>query len=515
VALAILCTAQFVDVLDVNVVLVALPAIGRDLGLAPAELQWVVTAYALVFAGFLLLAGRAADQLGPRRVFLAGIAVFTLASLASGLARDPVLLVCGRAVQGLGAAITAPAALAIITTTFREGRDRDRAVGAWTAVAAAGGATGLVAGGVITDWLGWPWVFFINVPVGLAALGLAPRVLPADQIARARGPLDLPGATTVTAGLALLVFSFSCGERAGLGSVLALTALALSAALLAGFLSIERRVEDPLLPLRIFRSRELVSSTFVAGVLTATTSAGGVLATLYLQGVLGYSPALAGLAALPLSLSVIAGAAAGPRCIRWIGPRPTMSWGLLGVCAGALVATRISAAGGLGYVLVGGVFEGFGLGLASVAATAGGTAAVPAGRRGLVSGVLTTAAQVGTAVGVSLLVWVAGLRTEMVAGGQPAPDAVVAGYRWGFFAAAGIAALAALIARRGSRPEPAARAATRARGGAASPHEPATPGIATRAGPRSAGNGRAARGGRPRARRRTRGSRPVPGGGSS
>jgi EmrB/QacA subfamily drug resistance transporter len=447
-ALAILCTAQFVDVLDVNVVLVALPAIGRDLGMAAAELQWVVTAYALVFAGFLLLAGRAADQLGPRRVFLTGITVFVLASLASGLARGPVFLILGRAVQGLGAAITAPAALAIITTTFREGHERDRAVAAWTAVAAAGGATGLVAGGVITDWLGWPWVFFINVPLGASALVLAPRFLPADRIVRARRPLDLPGAMTVTAGLALLVFSFSYGERAGAGSGLALAAFALAASLLAAFLSIERRVENPLLPLRIFRSRDLGSSTFVATALTATTSAGGVLATLYLQGVLGYSPALAGLAALPLSLSVIAGGAAGPRFIRWIGPRSTMSWGLLGVCAGALVDTRISAAGGLGYVLVGGVFQGFGLGVASVAATAGGTAAVSAARRGLVSGVLATAAQIGTAVGVSVLVWVAGLRTDMGAGGHPSPDAVVAGYRWGFFAAAGLAALAALMARR-------------------------------------------------------------------
>jgi MFS family permease len=201
------------------------------------------------------------------------------------------------------------------------------------------------------------------------------------------------------------------------------------------------------------RSRELVSSALVAASLTAATSAAGVLATLYLQGVLGYSPAVAGLAALPLSLSVIAGGAGGPRFIRWIGPRSTMVWGLLAVCAGALVDSRISAAGGLGYLLVGGALEGFGLGMASVAATAAGTAAVPAGRRGLVSGVLTTAAQMGTAVGVSVLVWVAGLRTDMVAHGQPSPDAVVAGYRWGFLAAAGIAALAALIVRRRSRAE--------------------------------------------------------------
>jgi EmrB/QacA subfamily drug resistance transporter len=452
-ALAILCAAQFVDVLDVNVVLVALPAIGRDLGLAPGALQWVVTAYALVFAGFLLLAGRLADLLGPRRLFMAGLALFTLASLGCGLAREPLMLIAGRALQGLGAAITAPAALAIITTSFREGRERNRAVGTWTAVAAAGGATGVVTGGAITASLGWEWVFFINLPVGLAALALAPVVLPADRAAAATRGVDILGAATVTAGLALLVFAFSRAQHGGLGSAEALAPLALSASLVTAFLLIERRVLDPLVPLRIFRSRDLLAATLAAAALTATTSAGGVVGTLYLQGVLGYSPGVAGLAALPLSLSVVAGSIAGPRAIRLAEPRATMAVGLLGVCVGALVATRISASGGLGYILAGGVFEGFGLGLASVAATASGTATVAEDERGLASGVLTTAAQIGTAVGVSALVWLATARADALARGDPPPEAVVAGYRWAFLAAAGIAALAA-VATRALRPTP-------------------------------------------------------------
>jgi EmrB/QacA subfamily drug resistance transporter len=452
-ALAVLCTAQFVDVLDVNVVLVALPAIGRDLGLAAGELQWVVTAYALTFAGFLLLAGRLADLLGASRLFMAGLALFALASLACGLAREPLVLILGRAAQGLGAAITAPAALAIITTSFREGPERDRAVGAWTAVAAAGGAAGVVAGGAITASLGWQWVFFVNVPVGLAALAPAPFLLPAARPGGRRADLDLLGAATVTAGLALLVFAFSHAQRQGLGSAGVLAPLVLSASLLAAFVLVERRAAAPLVPLRMFGSQDLVAATLTATALTAATSAGGVVATLYLQGVLGYSPAAAGLAALPVSLSVIAGSIAGPRAIRQASPRATMVLGLLGVCAGALVATRISATAGLGYVLAGGVLEGFGLGLASVAATASGTATVADGERGLASGVLTTAAQVGTAVGVSALVWLATARAEALVPGDPSPAALVSGYRWAFVAAAAIAALAAL-AIRALRPAP-------------------------------------------------------------
>jgi EmrB/QacA subfamily drug resistance transporter len=445
--LALLCTAQFVDVLDVNAVLVALPAIGRGLGLSPGELQWVVTAYVLVFAGFLLLAGRLADLFGRRRLFMAGLLIFTLASLACGLARDPVALVAARAVQGLGAAVTAPAALAIITTSFREGAERSAALGVWTAVAAGGGAAGLVLGGLITDALGWEWVFFVNVPVGLAALALSPLLIPESRAADASRRVDVPGALAVTAALALVVFAFSHAEQAGFGSAVVPASLAGGAALLVAFVLVERRAPSPLVPLGVVRRRDLAGPMLVAAALTATTSATGVLATLYLQDVLGHSAGVAGLAALPLSVAVIAGSAAGPALMRRAGSGGTMSLGLAAVGAGAVVAAGISASGGLGYILASGAVAGLGLGAASVAATARGTSSVDGDRRGLASGLLTAAAQVGTALGVALFVWLAGARTDALAPPKPMPEALVEGYRAAFLGAAALAAVAAVAAR--------------------------------------------------------------------
>jgi EmrB/QacA subfamily drug resistance transporter len=446
--LVLLCVAQFVDVLDVNAVLVALPAIGRALGLTPGELQWVVTAYVLVFAGFLLLAGRLADLFGRRRLFMAGLLVFTLASLACGLARDPLALVAARAFQGLGAAITAPAALAIITTSFREGRERSAALAVWTAVAAGGGAAGLVLGGLITDALGWEWVFFVNVPIGLAALALSPLLLPESRAEGASRRVDVPGAVTATGALAVTVFAFSHAERAGPGSPVVLASLVAALLLAGAFLLAERRARAPLVPLAILRSRELAGSMLVAAALTATTSSASVLATLYLQDVLGYSPGLAGLAALPLSVSVIAGSAVGPRLMERAGPGGAMSLGLVSICCGALVASRISPDGGLGYVLAAGVLAGLGLGAASVAATACGTGSVDEGKRGLASGLLTSSAQVGTALGVAAFVWLASARTDSLASGRSTPAAVVGGYELAFLAAAALAAAAALTAPR-------------------------------------------------------------------
>ena len=446
--LVLLCVAQFVDVLDVNAVIVALPAIGGALDLESAELQWVVTAYVLVFAGCLVLAGRLADRFGARRLFMVGLLVFTLASLACGLAPGALGLIAARAVQGLGAALTAPAALAIITTSFREGRERNAALGVWTAVAAGGGATGLMAGGLITDALGWEWVFFINLPVGFAAFALSPLLLPESRAAEVPRRLDVKGALTVTAGLALIVSAFSHAEHAGFGAPLVLVSLGGAIVSLASFVLVERQARAPLVPLEIFRSRELVGSILVAAALTATTSVGGVLATLYLQDVLGYAPSLAALAALPLSLSVIVGSAGGPRLMRRFGASGTMGVGLAAVCAAMLIATRITPDGGVGYLLLAGAFAGLGLGAASVAATSTGTASVPEGRRGLASGVLTSAAQIGTALGLALFIWLAGVRTEALSDGPPTAEAVVSGYRGAFFGAAVLAALAALGARR-------------------------------------------------------------------
>src|SRR5829696_4529311 len=269
---ALLCTAQFVVVLDVTIVAVALPAIRTGLGFEIADLQWVITAYTLVFAGFLVLAGRLADLHGRRRVFMGGLAVFSLASLGCGLSGSPIALVAARAVQGLGAAAVAPAALATITATIPDGPARRRALGWWTAAAAGGGAAGWVLGGVLTEQLGWEWVFLVNVPVGAAAIALAPRVVPETRAEGSGRRLDVPGAVAITAALALLVLGLTRAETDGVGAPLVLGAVAGGLLLLAAFARIERRAQDPLLPAALLRADGLVGANLVAATLTATTT---------------------------------------------------------------------------------------------------------------------------------------------------------------------------------------------------------------------------------------------------
>jgi EmrB/QacA subfamily drug resistance transporter len=446
-ALVLLCVAQFVDVLDVNAVIVALHSIGRDLGFSQAGLQWVVSAYVLFFAGFLLLSGRVADLWGRRRTFVTGLAVFTVASFCCGLSVSPEMLVVSRALQGLGAATTAPAALSIITTIFAEGRERDRAVAAWTAVAAGGGAAGLLLGGLITDVLGWEWIFFVNVPVGAAGIALSHVLLPESRDPAASRRVDLLGAVTVTSGLVLLVLGLTRTEEAGFASPSTLMTLGLAAAFLGAFVFVERRAADPLVPLRLFRLRELVGAALVAFALTAATAPVGVLVTLYLQNTLGYSASLAGLAGLPFSLCVIAGSMLGGRISERIGGRVRMSLGLAVVAVSALVTAGITAEGGVAYVLVGAALSGLGLGFASVASTARGTSAVEEGKRGLASGFMNTSAQVGTALGLATLLTLAATRTAALSdGAESAAEALVAGYRLAFLVAAGIASLGVVAA---------------------------------------------------------------------
>jgi EmrB/QacA subfamily drug resistance transporter len=448
-ALILLCVAQFVDVLDVNAVIVALPTIGRELRFAPEDLQWVVTAYVLFFGGFLLLAGRLADLFGRRKMFVTGLALFAASSLFCGLAVSPLALVVSRAFQGLGAAIVAPAALSIISITFPEGRQRNFAMGVWTAVAAGGGAAGLVLGGLITDVLGWEWIFFINVPIAVVGVALSFVLLEAEREERASRQLDVPGAVTVTAGLVLLVYGLTRAEEAGFGSALTLGTMALALALLAAFLFVERSVSDPLVPLRVFRVRDLSGSALVAFTNTATTSPVGVLATLYLQEVLAYSPTLAGLLGLPYSLSVVAGSFLGSRLAGTLEARHTMALGLMGICGATLLITGISAEGGLFYVISNAALSGLALGCSAVASTTRGSSAVKEEDRGLASGLLNSSAQVGTALGLAALFAVAVARTDAVAAGsEPTAEALVAGYRWAFFVGAGIAALGAAAALR-------------------------------------------------------------------
>jgi EmrB/QacA subfamily drug resistance transporter len=447
-AVALLCVAQFVDVLGVTIVIVALPAIGRALGLAEQDLQWVVSIYALCFGGFLLLAGRAADLYGRRRLFAIGLALFTVASLACGLASAPAMLLGARALQGLGAAVTVPAALSLLTTTFPEGPERARALGVWTAAAAGGGVTGFFLGGVLTGALGWHWVFLVNVPVGALGLALTPVLLAESRGQTPGGRLDVAGAVTGTAGLALLVYGFTRAEQAGFATTGTLVTIGVSAALLAGFWLVEGRVTDPIVPHRVFRSRELVGANLAAFTLTAVTSPAGVLGSLYLQQALGHPPTATGLALLPFSLAAIAGSFTGAWLTAKLRARATMALGLVTVTTAMLLLSRLPTQhhGGLLWLVTGLVIAGSGLTCASVAATAAGTQAATGDAQGLASGLLNTAAQLGTALGIAALVTVAAARTTALTGaGNPTPAQLVDGFRLAFLAAALLALLGALV----------------------------------------------------------------------
>jgi predicted MFS family arabinose efflux permease len=362
--LGLLCTAQFVLVLDVTIVAVALPSVRERLGFSLSGLQWVISAYVLAFAGLLLLGGRAADLWGRRRLFMVGLATFAGASAWCGLARASWELVAARAVQGAGAAVVTPAALSLLTTTFAEGAWRERALGVWTAAAAGGGATGFLLGGVMTQTLGWRAVFLVNVPVGAAGLLLAPVLLAEERITSA-ARLDLPGAATLTGAMSSLVYALSRVERGGPGA--AGTWLALDAAVLLGvaFVVRERRAANPLIPLDALRHRGLVGASLVALLLTGVTTPAALFSVLYLQDVLGYPPALAGVTVAPISVAVVAGSLVGSRLIGAgrLGADRTMAAGLLGVALGAGGLATMAASGGLPPTMVAGfVLSGLGLG---------------------------------------------------------------------------------------------------------------------------------------------------------
>jgi EmrB/QacA subfamily drug resistance transporter len=443
-ALALLCVAQFVVVLDVTIVAIALPEIQDSLGFSQADLQWVVSAYTLAFGGFLMLAGRAADLYGRRLLFTAGLVLFSGASLACGLAASPLALVASRVAQGLGAAIVSPSALRMLTTIFPEGEGRERALGVWTAAAAGGGAVGWMLGGVLAEGLGWEWVFLVNVPVG--GLALAPALLEESRDAAAPPRLDAAGAVTVTAGLTLLVYGLTRAEEVGFISIGTVGTLFLSLALIAVFVLVERWVKDPLVPLDALRSRRLAGANLVALALTAATTPPMFLCTLYVQRILGHSPAEAGLAFPPLNVSVVVGSLIGPRLTERTGARAAMVSGLLTIAVGVLLLARIPPEGRhLGHHLPSFVLMGAGLGCASVASTASGTSAADDEKQGLASGLLNAAAQVGTALGLAVLIPLSAARTDALAGISP-EAALVEGFRWCFFGAAGIAVLGALLA---------------------------------------------------------------------
>jgi EmrB/QacA subfamily drug resistance transporter len=451
--LALVCLAQFMVVLDISVVNVALPSIRADLGFSQTGLQWVVNAYTLAFAGFLLLGGRAADLYGRRRIFMLGLALFTAASLAGGLAQDKTMLIAARAIQGLGAAVLAPATLTILTTYFREPRARARALGWWSAMAAGGGAAGALLGGVLTDLLSWRWILFINIPVGVLGLIAARPVLTETRDLSKTRDLDLRGAFTVTAGLVLLVYGIVETPSRGWSSPATVVTLAAAAALLGLFVLIEAKLaRAPLMPLSLFRSRALTGANLVIFLLGAAMFSMWFFLSLYMQNVLGYSPLKTGFAFLPQTAAIVVGAQISSRLVTRVGPRPLLV--LAGVLSaiGMALLTLITPDGSYAVHILGpGILVTFALGLAFTPVTFAATAGVPMHQAGLASGVVNTNRVVGGSLGLGALATLAVDRTQSLLRASPParlPVALTEGFSRAFFASVFLlvgAALAALI----------------------------------------------------------------------
>ncbi len=456
--LALLAMAQFVVVLDASIVNVALPTIGEALDFSQSNLAWVVNAYILTFGGFLLLGGRIADLLGRRRVFMGGLILFALASLAGGFATSESQLIAARAVQGLGAAILSPAALSIVTTTFRDGAERNKALGVWGAVAGAGGAAGVLLGGILTDGLGWEWVLWVNVPVGIIAAALAPSLIAESRSASETRHFDFAGAVTVTAGLSLLVYALVDAVDVGWGSTQTIGLLALSAALIAAFVAIELRSASPLVPFRIFRLRTLTGAN-VAGVLTgASLFSMFFFISLYMQQVLGYSAIKAGLSYLPLALTIIIAAGIASQLTTRFGFKPVLAAGMAFIAAGLAWFSQVSVGGSFAADILGpSLLAAVGLGFAFVPQTIAAVAGVRDHEAGLASGLINTSQQVGGALGLAVLATIANTRTDdLFADGAARATALTEGFQSAFLAGAGIAilgliAVLTLIRSRDSR----------------------------------------------------------------
>jgi EmrB/QacA subfamily drug resistance transporter len=452
-ALALLSVVQFMVVLDIAIVNVALPSIQVDLGFSQENLQWVISAYALVFGGFLLLGGRAADLLGRRRVFLVGVVVFTLASLFAGLAWSETSLIGARALQGLGASIITPAALSILSTTFVEGRERNIALGVWGAVGGFGAAAGVLLGGILTDALSWEWIFFVNVPVGVAAFALAPFLLKESRDARVK-TFDVPGAVLVTAGLSLLVYAITEAGRAGwlAGATIALFAGAL--VLLVGFVAWERRHPEPLMRFGIFRTRTVAGAN-VAGLIMGTAMFSMFLMlTLYMQQVLGYSAMKTGIAYLAVAGTAILWSTVAAQLVTRVGVKPVLTVGMLFLTGGLVYFTQVSLGGSyLADLLPGFLLIGVGIGFSFVPISIAALAGVQPAEAGLASGLINTSQQIGGALGIAALSTIATTRTDdALATGSALPVALVDGFTAAFLAGAiiaglGIVAALALIRR--------------------------------------------------------------------
>jgi EmrB/QacA subfamily drug resistance transporter len=449
-ALALLCGAFLMVLLDSTIVIVALPSIRADLGFSQQGLQWVLSAYAITVAGLLLLAGRAADMLGRRHVFMVGIALFTAASLFSGLAWSPAALLVARTVQGIGAAIMTPTALSIISTTFPEGPERNKALGIWGGMGGIGASAGWLIGGPLVDGPGWEWIFFINIPLGLGALALSPVLLHESRAALSPRSYDPAGAVTITGALVLLVYAVVEAPDTGWGDAQTVLLFAGSAVLIAAFALIESRHRAPLVPLRILRSRTLVGANLV--MLLFATAAYGVpfILTLYAQQVLGYSAVEFGIGTAVLAVMVAVGSIAGQAIIQRAGFRAVAAAGMALIGAGSLLLTQVSVGGSyVGDILFGLLACGTGIGLAFVTATVAALAGVAEHEAGLASGLNNTALQIGAALGVAIVTSVAISRSEdFLAANDGANQLVVLneGFQSAFLACAVLAGIGMALA---------------------------------------------------------------------
>jgi EmrB/QacA subfamily drug resistance transporter len=462
--LVLLCAAQFMVILDITVVNVALPSIQAELGIAIKDLQWVVTAYTLAFGGLLLLGGRAADRLGRRRVFLAGLLVFTAASLGAALAPSPAVLLVARAGQGVGAAMLSPAALSLITTLFPDGRERQRALAAWAAVAASGGAFGVLAGGALTETLGWEGIFLINIPVGISVAVAAPRLIPPDA-PDASGRIDPIGAALAAGSLVALIYGLVEAPTAGWGSVQTLALLAAAAIGLGAFLFVETRVREPLVPLGVFRRRPTTVALVLMIAGMGTVLSAFFFSSLYLQQILGHSALRTGVEFLPGAVLVVIAAHMGGQLVSRLGAKPVLVGGMALGALGALLLSGVTADGSYATDILPGLLVldlGIGLSAAGIFITA--LSGVEDDEAGLVSGLTTTAHELGIALVLPVLSTIAAsqIGAETVTAAGVDPGLLTEGFGDAFRAAAAIAigaSLLALVALRRSDVAPGAQPA--------------------------------------------------------
>jgi len=459
-ALALVVTAQFMVVLDVAIVNVALPSIKSDLHFSQASLQWVISAYAILFGGTLLLGGRLSDILGRRRMFMAGLAVFGLSSLLCGLAWSAASLIAFRGVQGLGGALLAPAALSLLMTTFAEGRDRNLALGIYGAASGSGAAAGVLLGGVLTSYLSWSWIFFVNVPVGVAAIALAPVLLSEGHAGLTHRRFDVAGAVTVTSGLMLLVYAMTRATTDGWGSPTTLVLIAGSLALIAAFVVIERRSQAPLLPLRILRSRSLTAANVTMLLLGAVTFGEFFLLTLYVQEVLHYSAIETGVAFTGFALTVVVISNVAQYVVGRVGVRATLTTGLVISTFSLALLTRLPVDGHYFWDLFPAfVLGGAGLGLSFVPVTIASLSGVDRADAGVASGLVNTGRQIGGAIGLAGVSAVAAASTHVYRSSNPAAAAAVAldhGFQSALYLLTGLLIVGIVVAAGLVRPAPRA-----------------------------------------------------------